>query len=104
VERSDTRGYRLTKIRTLAGPGRGPGRGKPAGVRILAGAQFTRGGSLRSLTAGLPSLHASGVRSDAYVDDTTTSQSKRKIRDVSPDSPANHSRKMSKLQCTPKGC
>jgi hypothetical protein len=34
-------------------------------VRILAGAQFTRGGSLRSLTAGLPSLHASGVRLDA---------------------------------------
>jgi hypothetical protein len=51
----------------------------PAGVWILAGAQFTRGGSLRPLTAGLPSLHASGVRLDAYVDDTTTSQSKRKI-------------------------
>jgi hypothetical protein len=117
VERSDTRGYRLTKIRTSAGvleflaplpapagalhnewgngtqkhitghkkhtkrislvlfesflcflwsvpafvaqsPLPGPCRGAD-----LSGAQFTRGGSpLRSLTAGLPSLHASGVR------------------------------------------
>jgi hypothetical protein len=34
-------------------------------------------------------LHASGVRLDAYVDDTTTSSVKTQT---------NHSRKMSKLQ------